>query len=168
MMKISSNLAIEPEELRSFLVKAKRNAWAGNVNEVPATRPNFKRHVFKMGNWEYEDEYTGFYCAPGQEIVRYSTIPAWAMSYDGGMSEKYRGYLDFARTTFAFLKEALANVPESMPLRGHDLHKKDNLIYRCSVTGDIIRFRGNEMIRDAVIGLPLFEQNFMGGIIVHK
>ena len=151
-----------------FLTKAKRNSWAGNGKEVEPQRPGFKEFEFSEGDWNYRDSYVGYYCAPGQEIVRLKEQPIWAMSYDGGMHEEYQRDLDFAKQTFSFLKEVLSNVNEGRPFRGPHFMQKDNHKWRytSTVQGDIRRFRGNEII--IFKKQEVFAQDFIGGLIIPK
>ena len=163
-----SNIIIpDLNELARFLVNAKRNAWAGDANEVEPTRPGFKRHVWKEGDWEYEDEYTGNYCPHGQEFVRLQGKPVWAMAYDGGMKEEYWGNREYGEYIFGHLKKALLLVTEDRPFRGPSIYEEGDLSYHCAVDGDIKRFLGRELITDDR-GEPfkVFSQNCIGGLII--
>lgn len=157
-------------ELAAFLVRAKKNAWAGDINEVGPIRPGFKRHVWKEGNWEYEDEYAGYYCAPGQEFARFQGKPVWAMSYDGGMEKEHWGDTDYTGLTFRHLKKALLLVTQDRPFRGPEEFREGDLIYTCEVEGDIERFRVKEKISENVgpWNYILFKQNCIGGLIISK
>ena len=154
-------------ELAKFLVKAKKNAWAGDANEVEPTRLGFKRHVWKEGDWEYEDEYTGHYCAPGQEFAKFQGRRVWAMSYDGGMKEEYWGNREYPKYIFEHLKKALLLVTEDRPFRGPSIYEEGDLSYHCAVEGDIKRFLVGEFITDDR-GKPfrVFTQNCIGGLVI--
>jgi hypothetical protein len=168
-------------DLAEFLVKAKRNTWAGDGQEVEPQRPGFKELEFKDGDWEYRDSYTGFYSAPGQEIVRFQGVPIWHMVYSGGLlrAKDYDAFKCYdtpkpifsSEEIFNFLKEALRNVSEDHPYRGPFEYHNDHtlLFYHSEYTGEIINFVGSERIvsSDDWSGL-LFKQNFMGGVITHK
>lgn len=156
-------------ELRRFVVKAKKNAWAGDRGEVAPERAGFKEHKFSEGEWHYRDSYVGFYCAPGQEIVRFREVPVWAMSYDGDMLKEHWGNLDLARQTFAFLKQALMEVDESLPFRGPPIfeRKEGKWIYlNNECYGNIERFTGCENIKHN--NQLVFTQNYIGGLVISK
>jgi len=52
----------------------------------------------------------------GQEIVYYSGVPIWGMSYAGGVSQ---GILDKEmKNVYAFLGQALREIPIEAPFRG--------------------------------------------------
>lgn len=157
---------INLNELRRFLVKAKVSAYAGNGKEVGPQRPGFKELEYKEGCYEYRDSYCGFYSAPGQEIVRFNGRPIWNMAYSGGMKKEFHGDLKFAKQTFNFLKECLKKVTIEKPYRGPDNFKENGYEYINKVEGSIEEFKGLEKI--LFKGKVVFEQNYMGGIIIEK
>ena len=162
-----NNPKIDTKELARFLVKAKTNAWAADEKEIEPQRPGFKELEFNDGDWNYRDSYTGYFCAPGQEIVRYQNIPVWAMAYDGGMAEPFMEDRNLAKKTFAFLKRALMSVTEEEPFRGpSNLKDGAEWIYSNRFLGDIERFKGEEKIMHN--GSLVFSQNYIGGLILHK
>ncbi len=159
---------IDLEELAKFLVKAKKNAYAGSGKEITSQRPGFKELEFSQGEWNYRDSYCGFFCAPGQEIVRFQDIPVWAMSYDGGVSKIVRtDNTDYAKRIFSFLKKALSKVTEANPFRGPEVFEEENFCYINDVEdGNITRFKGVEHILEKDI--EVFRQNYIGGLIISK
>jgi len=159
-------MAIDLKKLSRFLVKAKIGAYAGEGKEIKPERAGFKELEFKAGEWYYRDSYSGFFYAPGQEIVRIKGRPVWAMAYSGGMREKYHGDYDFAKQTFGFLKEALKRVKASAPFRGPKLLKIGDFKYENKIFGDIKDFRGEERI--IYKGKEVFKQYYQGGLIVGK
>ena len=154
-------------ELANFLVKAKKNVWAGDANEVEPRRPGFKRHVFREGVWLYEDKYSGFYRAPGSEFVSFNDVPTWFMYYSGGMKPYHLGDEEFAKQTFSFLKEMLLMVDRKMPFRGPTRFEKGEWLYYIKdFNGDIYDFRATEVI--SYKGGEAFTQDFGGGVIIDK
>lgn len=153
-------------QLAKFLIKAKTQTYVGEGKEIMAQRPGFIELEFKEGDFEYRDSYSGFYQAPGQEIVRYKRKPIWAMAYSGGMEKKYHGNADFASKTFAFLKQALLKVEELKPFRGSGYLKEGDYEYINKVEGDIANFRGEEQI--LYKGEKVFAQDYIGGLIIQK
>lgn len=159
-------MEIDLKELAGFLVKAKSQTYAGDGKEIPPQRPGFKELVFIDGNWEYRDSYTGFYFAPGQEIVRFQGRPVWAMAYSGGMRPEYHGKGDFAKQTFTFLKQALLRIEVSRPFRGPKNFQDGEWEYRDSSEGDITDFKGAEYI--FYKRKEVFRQYYIGGRILPK
>lgn len=153
-------------QLAKFLVKAKTRTYAGESKEIPPQRSGFTELELEEGNFEYRDSYSGFFQAPGQEVVRYKGKPIWAMAYSGGMEKEYHGDVDFAIKTFSFLKQALLLVEESKPFRGPDNLKEGDYEYINKIEGDIINFRGQEEI--LYKGEKVFTQNYIGGLIIQK
>ena len=166
LTKNINNMKINLKELAKFLVKAKVEGYAGSGKEVRPQRPNFKELEFKKGNYYYRDSYSGFFFAPGQEIVSFKNKPIWAMAYSGGMNFKYHGNYNFAKEVFNFLKKALSKVPVSKPFRGPNRLKEGNFLYVSSINGGIKDFCGCEKI--FYKGKLVFKQYYIGGLIVNK
>lgn len=153
-------------ELARFLVKAKVQAYAGDGREVSPERPGFEELEFSEGIWNYRDSYSGFFFAPGQEIVRVNGQPVWAMAYSGGMRPEYHGDRAFAKRTFTFLKKALLLVEESRPFRGPNQLQEGDYEYTDASEGDITDFKGTEHI--LYQGNEVFRQHYIGGLIIPK
>ena len=157
---------INLEKLAEFLVKAKKNTYAGNCAEVESQRPNFKELEYKEGNFEYRDSYTGFFLAPGQEVARFKGNPIWVMSYSGGMREAHRDDKKFAHEVFNFLKKALSNVTKEIPFRGPERFDEDNFTYLNFIEGNIEDFTGLETI--SYTKEEVFRQRYLGGLVKNK
>jgi len=154
---------LDLEELAAFLIKAKRATYAGDGREVKPQRPGFKELEFSEGDFNYRDSYTGFYAAPGQEIVRFKGVPVWSMAYDGEIGKQFRNAIAFK--VYAFLKKALMQVEETKPFRGPEYFEEGNFVYINEVVGDITRFTGREKI--LLSNIEAFKQNYFGGLILH-
>lgn len=163
MPKELSHVELDLKELASFLVKAKKATYAGSGKDVEPQRPGFKELEFSEGDFNYRDSYTGFYAAPGQEIIRFKGVPAWAMAYDGETMKQFRN--ETALKIYAFLKKALMEVEEKKPFRGPEHLEEGNLVYISKVVGDITRFTGQEKI--LLNNIEAFRQSFFGGLILH-
>lgn len=157
---------INLKELNKFLLDANANGYAGDGNKVkPPQRPGFDEIEYCKGNWLFHDSYAGHYFAPGQEIVYYKNQPVWAMAYAGGMKFQYHEDDKFAKETFSFLKKALLAMNSKKPFRGPEKFEESDWKYQSKVTGDTMDFSGNERIyyKNKLV----FEQNFIGGIVVN-
>ncbi len=154
------------QKLAEFLVRAKVSTYAGDGKEVTPQRPGFNELEYKEGDLEYRDSYAGFYCAPGQEVVRFKGKPIWAMAYNGGMIKKYQYNEAFSGMIFAFLKEVLKRVDKSRPFRGPESFKDGDFEYIDETSGDITLFNGCERI--LYRGEEVFRQRYMGGLVLGK
>lgn len=144
------------EELAGFLVRAKKVTYAGGG---PLK--------YTEGDWEYEDEYDGFYFAPGREVVKFKGERVWFMAYSGGMKPEYHDDEAFAKQTFAFLKKALMLIEESKPYRGPERLEEGEWEYINQLEeGNITDFLGTERI--LYQGKEVFRQHYMGGVYVYK
>ena len=160
-------MAINIQELERFLFDANKNGYAGDGKEVnPPQRPGFSELEYKDGDWLMHDSYAGHFFAPGQEVVYYKDKPVWAMAYAGGMKFEYHGNEDVTHKTFVFLKKALLEMDPAKPFRGPEKFSEGEFKYLSSVSGSTENFFGNEKIflnKELV-----FEQNFIGGIVVGR
>ena len=157
---------INLQKFAEFLVRAKVSTYAGDGREVTPQRPGFNELEYKEDDLEYRDSYAGFYCAPGQEVVRFKGKPVWAMSYNGGMIKKYQDDEAFSGRTFVFLKEALKRVQKLRPFRGPESFKDGDFEYIDETEGDIALFNGCERILHK--SEEVFRQRYFGGLIVGK
>lgn len=177
-------LEVDLDELRGFIVKAKKNCYAGN-GEEGRLPDGSKILTFQEGNFHYTDNYDGYYQAPGSEIVRWQKPEGqriWQMSYSGGMSLEFRNE-SLAKETFDFLKKALKQISPDKPFRGPEplFFSSDNLSegdFVYSADTDIsesfwrenfTRFRGIEEIRHRKQrGFTIFSQDYIGGLVIPK
>lgn len=169
MMKIGQ-LEIDLEELQNFIVKAKKNTYAGG-GEEKRLPDGSKLLVFQEGNFYYEDNYDGSYQAPGRELVKWQREDGqriWQMSYSGGMLRKFWGDKRLSHITFEFLKNALRKIDPKSPFRGPDEYKNVNFIYEVWVEGDFQRFSGKEQIISKKLERIIFSQDFIGGLVIPK
>lgn len=155
-------------ELASFLMRARATGYAGGAKEVSnPQRPGFKEFPpYREGDFEYIDSYSGFYQAPGQEVVRYKGKPAWHMAYSGGMLPEFHGDLAFAKQIYGFLRKALARPNPQKPFRGPARFAEGDFEYLDDNEGDLADFNGVERI--TCKGREVFRQRYIGGRIVHK
>jgi len=155
-------------ELAEFIVEANRETWAADKGRVEPTRPGFKRHVHERGDWRLDDEYTGYFKAPGMTTVYYKGVPVWVMQYGGeGMDMRYKG---LAKETYAFLRRALLMATPELPYRGPENYTRGDWLYGFSISRnpDITNFEADETIWAPPHGKPVFSQTITGGIIIHK
>jgi hypothetical protein len=174
-MKIGK-LEVDLNELAEFIVKAKKNCYAGEGIEQ-RVGDGSRRLTFSEGNFAYEDNYDGFYQAPGTEIVRWQMNGQriWQMSYSGGMLPEFWGNEQLAKRTFTFLKKVLQQVDSKKPFRGPDRFSGEDQHswkYSIKTEGDLVRFRGEENIfyKSAIISpfTKIFSQDYIGGLVIPK
>lgn len=167
-------------KLADFIVIGNGKTWAADGAEVEPRRPGYKRLQWpyppeKMTeqdlkdykgweDWRLEDEYTGYFRAPGMTTIYYKDKPAWAMQYGGhGLTE---GNEDRVKEVFQFLKTALMRVSSNMPFRGPSVYQEGRLRYMFEYDGDIEDCVWKEEITED--GRRLFSQVGLAGIIIDK
>jgi len=156
---------VDQKKLANFLVKAKKQSYAGDGKKVTPQRPGFEELEYSDGDYVYRDSYTGFLSAPGQEIVRFKGTAIWSMAYSGGMKKEFHNNRKFVERVFTFLKKALSRVTEDMPFRGPKNFKEGDFEYSNEFEGDITNFKGHEKI--LFKGKEVFSQDYVGGLIVY-
>ena len=138
-----------------FLIRAKKETYAGHGTEVVPSRPNSHDLHYSEGDLKYIDTYLGSHQFAGEEALWEKDIPLWAMNYVGRVvAEGFDG---------DFLKEVLSLVPIDMPYRGPAEYSNGDFLYRCSVNGDFDWFTGYEEIIHK--GGKVYECLFHGGSI---
>lgn len=169
------------KKLADFIVIANGKTWAADGAEVDPRRPGYKRLQWpypdkKMTeqdwndyrgweDWRLEDEYTGYFRAPGTTTVYYKDQPAWTMQYGGhGQTE---GYKDRAAQTIEHLKAALRQVSPDMPFRGPKEYIEGNKRYEFTLLeGDITDCLWREKITEG--GQLTFTQTGLAGIVIQR
>jgi len=169
------------KNLADFIVIANGKTWAADGAEVDPRRPGYKRLQWpypseKMTeqdrkdykgweDWRLEDEYTGYFRAPGTTTVYYKDQPAWTIQYGGhGQTE---GYEARAKQTYEFLKAALRQVAPAMPLRGPKGYVEGNKRYEFTLLeGDISDCLWREKITED--GQITFAQIGLAGIVIQR
>ena len=151
MNKLLENI----EEIYAFLIRAKRATYAGHGAETASCRPASHDLRYAEGNLMYYDTYLGGERFSGEEALWRNDVPLWSMNYTGRViGENFSG---------DFLKEALFNPPEELPLRGPRLYENGGYVYRSEVRGDMEWFEGHEEI--LLDGVVIYECLFHGGAV---
>jgi len=138
-----------------FLIRAKKETYAGVGTEAEPSRPGSHDLHYTEGNLKYIDTYLGGEKFAGEEALWDNDTPFWAMNYIGRVTgEGFSG---------EFHKEALMLVPEDMPYRGPTFYENGDYVFKCSVQGDFDWFIGYEEV--LFKGKQVYECHFHGGII---
>lgn len=139
----------------NFLIKAKKNTYAGKSNETIPSRLNSHDFIYKEDDFLYYDTYLGSSKFANEEALWIKNEPFWCMNYIGRVTK--------ANFNGDFLKEALYNVTFNKPFRGPDVYKKGDYLYKCKTNGDFSWFQGLEIIEYK--GIKIYECFFHGGFV---
>lgn len=138
MVNLVGSKSYPGQNIRPFLIRAKKNTYAAGENEILPTKPNSHDFQYEEKDYLYRDSYLGNQKFIGEECVWIKENPVWAMNYYGqSLNDNFNA---------AFLKEALSHVSENMPFRGPELYQKGDYIYQCQIQGDFEDFIGEEKI----------------------
>lgn len=157
-------MEINKMNLTEFLVKSKKNTYAGNGEEIKLNDGG-KELVYEDGIFKYRDRYYRFNPFIGQELVWQSNELVWGMNYYGRVFSKRAAGKITEEKVYEFLREALKNVSANAPYRGPSRFESENLLYLCNFDGDSNRFKGNEFIHHRQINIRIYLLDFHGGII---
>lgn len=134
-------MILNENELKEFLVEAKKRCYAGNGEEVQPCRPMSRDLPFRKGDLFYLDSYLGELSFIGEEVVWNEGRPVWGMNFYGELlTESVPGVFDNC------LKGALKMLPFDAPFRGPKHFSCGELEYRCSWDGGMDCFSGEEII----------------------
>jgi hypothetical protein len=149
--------------LKQFLVEAKRSTYAalGDDATVRALLPGSKQLEYRQSEFLYRDVYVGMFYFVGQEIVYRRDVPVWSMSYGGGLAPDVS--TEQRQNIYAFLRQALRQVPSDRPCRGPNSFEQGEFSYRNDCSGTIERFHGVERITAAAV--PVYELRYAGGVL---
>lgn len=153
------------DELRAFLVKAKKGTYAdATIEKVSSSRVGSSDYEYGDGKMYYHDTYFGGTRFIGEEVVymKGQDKPFWGMNYygntlDQSLSEEV---MDQA------LRPALMKVGEDdvLPLRGPRRFVNGEYEYTFTVEGTLENFNGIEEIRKD--GKLIYQLRCSGGYIV--
>lgn len=161
MLETNISSEIFREQLRAFLTEAHKAGYAnaeGSKNWIKE-KDGSTSIVFESGDFRMHDNFFGGDPYGGREVVFFKAKPFWTMVYYGSV---VRG--QNVDQIYAFLQEALKNVPSEMPLRGPLEFEEGNLTYENGWHGDITGFSGQESILNNK-GQTVYNASYMGGWI---
>ncbi len=146
------------EQLKSFLVRAKRATYAAGIAASASSRPGSFDLPYAEGDLRYLDSYLGGIDFIGEEAVWRQDVAVWGMNYYGWMqTDNVPGQFGH------FLKAALSHVPLENPYRGPEEYVEGDLRYVCHWSGDVLRFSGEESIEHQ--GQTIYKLLFHGGAV---
>ncbi|MBT4376191.1 hypothetical protein HOD29_02350 [archaeon] len=151
------------KKLIDFIAKSKKKTYASTNSKPKRTKDGGKTYTVIEGDYVYTDTYFGNLVDCGQERVLFKGKVIWAMSYRGGILEKYEKMHDSA---FNFLKKCISKMPKDFPARGPRKMKEGKWKYENKWKGDIEGFVGEENIYFS--GKKVCFRNYVGGLIKNR
>lgn len=126
-------------QCQSFVYLAKQHTYAANgQSNRLKLRQGSKDYQFQLDDFSYHDSYVGNECFVGEEVVYQRQQPVWALTYSGKVLSDH--------FSSSFLKEALQQVPETIPFRGPSHYSNGQYYYHCQTEGAFEWFQGSEVI----------------------
>lgn len=152
---------ISLNELREFLVKAKKSTYAaGDTAKKVIEGDKSTTLVFEEGDWRYHDNYFGGEPYGGREVVFFRGQPVYIMVYYGCVNES----VSDVQSVYKVLQSVLRLIPEDKPFRGPSQYQQDGLKYLNVFEGEIDNFSGEETIK-SVDGIEIYKAKYIGGLV---
>jgi hypothetical protein len=137
-------MAIDLDELNTFIVRAKAATYVGGGEQVTPCRSGSHDLRFTDGEWAYHDSYFGGTDFIGEEVVYFAGKPVWAMNYYGRI---LRDDLLTGAQTGQMIKVSLSRMYQEERFLGGFTHAENDLTYIDSSDGNPESFHGREIIR---------------------
>ncbi|MGE5041425.1 MAG: DUF5680 domain-containing protein [Candidatus Levyibacteriota bacterium] len=147
---------MDTDKLRTFLLKANKEGYASGDNTISRGEDFSYVTNFEDGDVRLNDSWFGGEPFGGREVVFYKGKPYWMMVYYGSDSGKAEGLIPF-------LRKALIQPEEEMPIRGPRKLEEGDFSYENSYRGDVQDFVGEEKI--FYKGEEVFKTNYSGGLV---
>jgi hypothetical protein len=148
------------DELRAFIVDAKRRSYVGSGSPAASLRPASHDLEYSAGDFVYHDTYFGGTDFAGEEVVYWRGQPVWAENYFGHILEPD---LVTAERTGQVIKSSLSLLyAEGRFLGGFEATDGD-CDYHDTSTGDVLWFQGREWIE--LSGTAVYELFYHGGLV---
>jgi len=150
---------INLEDLKEFIVEARKNTFAGGASSVSNLRLLASTQLeFQRGVYFYRDVFfSGEKRVVGQEIVYQDSKPVWGMSYIGST---------IGKAEINFLKESLLELADKCRFGAPSEYVKRELKYQDRGQGNLDSFSGTEEI--FLEGKNIYQLSYNGGIISDK
>jgi hypothetical protein len=144
------------KKLKDFLIVSKKNGYAaGEANIVSEDDKSYSTRG-SSGDFSFHDNWFGGEPFGGREAVLHKGKPYWMMVYYGQDTGKAKGLIDF-------LRKALSQISEELPLRGPSHFEEGEFRYENIVEGTLEKFVGVEKI--FYKGEEVFKTNYAGGLV---
>ncbi len=132
---------INKDHLTLFLLKARKNTYAGNAGEITPLLIGSRQFEFKEDEFLYRDIFNiGNSKFVGLETIYYKNKPVWSMSYYGNFESLSEEEVD------KVLRKALVEKWDNVRLWNNVQYKIDDYVYTNNGSGDIDEFDGSEKL----------------------
>ncbi|MEM4256508.1 MAG: DUF5680 domain-containing protein [Thermoplasmata archaeon] len=147
-------------KLKNFLIETKKAGYgASDSKSWIKEKDGSTTIVFKSGDFRMHDNFFGGDPWGGREIVFFRDKPVWIMVMYGKVEDSVEDY----KEVYEFLKKALRNQPNDLPLRGPRLLHQKQFTYKNNVEGDLENFSGEETIY--LNGKKVYSAIYTGGFV---
>lgn len=154
------NNMINIENLKEFLVKAKKSTYAsGDMSKKVVELDKSTTLIFEEGDFKYHDNYFGGEPYGGREVVFFKEEPVYMMVYYGLVNEEITDF----HGIYKILQQALSLILEENPYRGPKEYTEVDYKYINNFIGEVDSFSGEEII--SYNGRGVYKARYIGGLV---
>lgn len=148
------------DDLKAFLLYCAREGYANIGDDGMKKEPDGSTSIhLARGDFSFHDNYFGGEPYGGREVVFLNDKPVWMMVYYGLVLDASTD----VKPLYAFLRTALAAVPDEAPYRGPQELVDGDFTYQNKWMGKLERFSGEEVIQRS--GQLIYQANYLGGLV---
>lgn len=148
------------KKLKKFLIETKKAGYgAGDSKKWIKEKDDSTTIPFESGDFRMHDNFFGGEPWGGREMVFFKGKPAWIMVMYGSVDPSFNDF----EAVYKFLKKALLNQPEDLPLRGPQIFQDGGFVYKNKIKGDLENFIGEEAIYKG--DKQIYKTNYAGGLV---
>lgn len=147
------------DELITFLLAANTQGYSTGDEKVWKKEQDGSTTIgFEKGKWKMNDNFFGGEPFGGRTVIFKKKKAYWMMVYYGAVAQGEN--LD---VIYKFLRQALAQPPKNMPIRGPKSYGDSKLKYTNGWKGKFSSFIGSESITKSQ--LKVYETFYAGGLV---
>jgi hypothetical protein len=148
------------DALKKFLIETKKAGYgAGDSKKWIKEKDGSTTIIFESGDFRMRDNFFGGEPYGGNDVIFYKGQAVWMMVYYGLIIPS----ISNLEEVYEFLKKALRQQPEDLPLRGPKLFKDGEFTYKNKVKGGLEDYVGEETIFKNKV--QIYKANYSGGLV---
>lgn len=148
------------EQLQKFIIAANKAGYAKDgESRAEKESDHSKSLFFEQGDFKSHDNWFGGEPYGGRSVVFFQGMPTWMIVYYGTVDPAFED-MD---GVYDFLRKALMQMPEDMPLRGPKKLEEGKWRYENNWQGDLGLYSGEETIYCE--DKPVYDASYSGGLV---
>ncbi len=146
--------------LKNFLIETKKGGFgAGKNKNWTKEKDGSTTIIFELGDFKMHDNFFGGDPWGGREVIFFKGNPSWIMVMYGVVDSSFKDF----KNAYKFLQKALLNQPGTFPVRGPQIFKEEDFVYRNKIEGNLENFLGYETISKG--NKQIYKTSYAGGLV---